>query len=76
MNINQQNMIFAGGGILAYMFSGKLGPLKGIAKIAGLGAAALGVADIMGIFTINQFKGMIPSFYATNSLPIDYPERY
>ncbi len=84
ININQQNGIFLAGGILAYMFAGKLGPVKGIAKIGGLAAAALGAADVLGIFPISKITSMIPSFYgssyyANNVLPsmmYDYPERY
>ena len=82
ININQQNGMFLAGGILAYMFSGKLGPAKTIAKYGGLAAAALGAADVLGIFPISKVTSMIPSFYASsyatnNVLPyIDYPERY
>jgi len=46
--------MFLGGGILAYLISGKLGPLKGIVKLGGLAAAALGAADVIGIFKISQ----------------------
>ncbi len=53
-NINQQNGIFVGGGLIAYLFSGKLGPLKTVAQLGGLAAAGLGVADILGIFKISQ----------------------
>ncbi len=60
LNINQQNMIWTGGGLLAFMISDKLGPIKSIAKLGGLAAAAIGVADIMGIFSINQLP--IPKF--------------
>jgi hypothetical protein len=60
ININQQNGMFLGGGILAYMLSGKLGPLKGIAKLGGLAAAALGAADVVGIFKINDVMSKIP----------------
>lgn len=83
MNINSQNGMFLAGGILAYMFSNKLGPVKGIAKIGGLAAAALGAADVFGIFSINQLQGMIPSFggygagsYGTNTLPYDANNYY
>lgn len=89
-NINQQNGIFLAGGILAYMFAGKLGPAKGIAKIGGLAAAALGAADVLGIFPLGTITSKIPGYpfggygyassgaYATNNvLPyLDYPERY
>ena len=77
-NLNQQNGMWLAGGILAYMFSGKLGPVKTIAKYGGLAAAALGAADVLGIFPISNVTKMIPSFYATNNvLPyMDYPERY
>lgn len=62
-NINQQNMIWAGGGLLAYMFGGKLplGPLKGLVKIGGIAAAGLGVADILGIFSLSQITSQLPS---------------
>lgn len=53
-------MIWTGGGLLAFMISDKLGPIKSIAKLGGLAAAAIGVADIMGIFSINQLP--IPKF--------------
>jgi hypothetical protein len=52
--------MFLGGGLLAYMLSGKLGPLKGIAKLGGLAAAALGAADVVGIFKINDVVSKIP----------------
>ena len=54
ININQKNGLWLGGGLLAYFLSGKLGPLKGIAKIGGLAAAAIGAADVMGVFSISQ----------------------
>jgi hypothetical protein len=53
-NINQQNGLWLGGGIVAYLLSGKLGPLKTIAQLGGMAAVALGAADILGIFKINQ----------------------
>ena len=46
--------MFLGGGILAYLLAGKLGPLKGIAKLGGIAAAGLGIADVLGIFKISQ----------------------
>ena len=82
ININQQKGMFLAGGILAYMFAGKLGPVKTISKWGGLAAAALGASDVLGIFPISNVTKYIPSFYAgsyatNNVLPyIDYPERY
>ena len=87
VDINSQNGMYIAGGLVAFMFASKL-PLKQIAKYGGLAAAALGIADVLGVFKISQFLGMIPSipipnfsFYASNSLPYgyqytDYPERY
>ena len=86
-NINQQNGIFLAGGILAYMFAGKLGPAKTIAKWGGLAAAALGAADVLGIFPLSNVTKLIPgkpfggyagAYAGTNVLPYiyDYPERY
>lgn len=75
VNINQKNMIWAGGGLLAFMLSGKLGPLKTIAKIGGLAAAGVGVADMLGIFSISQVP--ILGAYATDNTMLMYdPNNY
>ena len=51
--------MYIAGGLVAFMFASKL-PLKQIAKYGGLAAAALGIADVLGIYKISQFLGMIP----------------
>jgi len=62
VNLNQQNGMFLGGGILAYLLAGKLGPLKGIVKLGGIAATALGAADVLGIFKISQLP-IVGSMY-------------
>lgn len=77
VNINMQNIALGAVGLLLATQAKKLGSLKTVGTLAGVGAVGLAAADVMGFYSIDQVKSMIPginSMYATNVIPYqEYP---
>ena len=80
-NLNPTNGILIAGGLAALFLPIKLPIPKTIKTIVGVGAAAIGAADMLGIFTFTQLNDVVgkvtganyaSSHYAVPQYPYPY----